>query len=179
MILSVGWPSNLKSRSKPRGLGECSSRGKDRTEETIGAQLPALLGGPSRPQPDSLAGAVGCRRLEQYISRNIEGNIAQVTIQKGSAMRLGQFALKGKKHGSATSEETMNSESGSASLSCSGYLDVYDKNRILRQQYYYIYTYQYAYIIDGIIKSESHSFSMNGFLSELGSVYDWKIYPRV
>ena len=50
-------------------------------------------------------------------------------------------------------------DSGSTSGSCSGTLN--------QLGYFYAYTYQYAYLYNGVLGSESHSFSFSGFLSEM------------
>ena len=54
-------------------------------------------------------------------------------------------------------------ESGSASLSCSGNVKLCET---CFSEYFYIYTYQYAYVSSGQVSSESHSFSMSGFLGD-------------
>ncbi len=53
----------------------------------------------------------------------------------------------------------LGSTSGSTSGSCS--------NSISQLGYFYAYTYQYAYIYNGILGSESHSFSFSGFLADM------------
>lgn len=63
-------------------------------------------------------------------------------------------------------------DSGSASLSCSGNVKLCES---CFSNYYYIYAYQYAYVYNGEVTSESHSFSMSGFLGNSGS---YKMLPR-
>ncbi len=55
------------------------------------------------------------------------------------------------------------STSGSASLSCSGTVQLCSH---CSSEYFYIYSYQYAYVYGGEVKSESHSSSMSGFLGD-------------
>ena len=71
----------------------------------------------------------------------------------------------------------MSSESGSTSLSSSGYVNVLDRRGNLQREYYYIYAYQYIYERDGIIQTETHTFTMTGDF--LGNPDDWILNKRV
>ena len=54
-------------------------------------------------------------------------------------------------------------DSGSAILSCSGYVQLCES---CSNEYFYIYSYQYAYVYEGKLQSESHSLSTSGFLGD-------------
>lgn len=54
-----------------------------------------------------------------------------------------------------------NSQSGSASQSCSGNVSLCPD---CSSEYFYIYAYQYAYVNNSKVRNQNHNFNMNGFL---------------